>query len=128
MQTKIITRAKAEAMLASGKFDESFISHPNYHVRLKAWRKMGRPLYGTPTEQETFLKSLRTTRDKEFRLVQPGQKFRARDPRRPEVFEVVRVNGDKALCRTLSSGLSRMIAVVRLYGQKRKIAYEPVFS
>jgi hypothetical protein len=50
------TRAQAEKMLSAGVAPELFTKHSNYHVRYKAWRKMGQPL--PENGVETFLATL----------------------------------------------------------------------
>lgn len=54
------TRAKAERALAKGADPnaERFLKHQNYHVRAKAWRKMGMPLPEDAAEREKFLQSI----------------------------------------------------------------------
>lgn len=67
---KFYTRAKSEKLLAAGadptvtfRDDKGatrgrYTDHPNYHVRRKAWMKMGQPLPEDPTERAKFLASL----------------------------------------------------------------------
>lgn len=53
------TRAQAEKALSAGADPEQFTKHANYHVRAKAWVKMGRPLpEGKEEDQEKFLRSI----------------------------------------------------------------------
>ena len=56
--SKNMTRAKAEAALSTGESPEGFVDHPNYHVRLKAWKKMGKPLPENGAEVDVFLAKL----------------------------------------------------------------------
>jgi hypothetical protein len=66
---KLFTRSKAEAALANGadptamrdtdgKPHGLFTEHANYHVRVRAWVKMGRPLPEGLAEQNKFLLTL----------------------------------------------------------------------
>lgn len=55
---KSITRARAEKLLSAGSDPASFTKHGNYHVRRKAWVKMGRPLPEDRDEQNKFLATL----------------------------------------------------------------------
>lgn len=56
---KIPTRAKAEKALSAGADPQQYADHPNYHVRRKAWVKMGRPLMSEDTKgQNQFLTTL----------------------------------------------------------------------
>jgi hypothetical protein len=69
---KVYTRAQAEKVL--GKIPahnpnvplpkehqdwlNKFEKHPNYHVRVKVWAKLGKPFPATPAEQDALLFSL----------------------------------------------------------------------
>lgn len=55
---KKYTRAQAERALSNGADPAQFANHGNYHVRAKAWVKMGKPLPSDPAEQEKFLKGI----------------------------------------------------------------------
>jgi hypothetical protein len=55
---KKYTRAQAEKALANGVDASLFEKHANYHVRAKAWKKLGSPLPDGAEEQEKFLKSI----------------------------------------------------------------------
>ena len=55
---KVLTRAQAEKALTTGVDPEKFVKHPNYHVRSKAWKKLGCPLPTAQEEQEKFLKDI----------------------------------------------------------------------
>jgi hypothetical protein len=55
---KVWTRKQAEAALSQGSEPEQFVKHHNYHVRAKAWRKMGMPLPEDQEERTKFLASL----------------------------------------------------------------------
>lgn len=54
------TRADAEKLLARGvdPSEERFTSHKNYHVRVKAFRKMGSPFPENATERTKLCASL----------------------------------------------------------------------
>lgn len=52
---KKYTRAQAEKALSRGESPEKFTKHPNYHIRAKAWRKMGMPLPENAEERSKFL-------------------------------------------------------------------------
>ena len=68
---KFYTRAKSERLLAEGadptvtfRDDKGatrgrYTDHPNYHVRRKAWMKMGQPLPEDPAERAKFLASIK---------------------------------------------------------------------
>jgi hypothetical protein len=68
---KFYSRARAERELSAGAdptrtFENEkgvtvghFTNHPNYHVRKKAWMKMGQPLPEDPAERAKFLASLK---------------------------------------------------------------------
>lgn len=60
-RVKVVTRARAEYELSHGADPESFTKHANYHVRRKAWEKMGRPLPESTDEQNKFLATLQGT-------------------------------------------------------------------
>jgi hypothetical protein len=57
---KLFTRAKAEALLASGANpnEDRFVKHENYHVRQKAWKKAGMPLPENEDERAKFLSTI----------------------------------------------------------------------
>lgn len=55
---KKYTRAQAERALSRGVNPEIFTKHQNYHVRAKAWRKMGCPLPEDELERAKFLASI----------------------------------------------------------------------
>lgn len=57
---KIFTRNEAEALIAGGAdpSEERFVNHKNYHVRVKAWVKMGRPMPGDVGTHDAFLAAL----------------------------------------------------------------------
>ena len=55
---KKYTRAQAEKALTHGADPEKFAKHENYHVRYKAWRKMGSPLPEKTEDQNRFLATL----------------------------------------------------------------------
>lgn len=55
---KTYTRAHAEKLLASGSEPALFAKHGNYHVRCKAWKKMGCPLPEGSDELVKFLATL----------------------------------------------------------------------
>ena len=57
-EKKVLTRAQAERALSRGVTPEQFTGHHNYHVRYKAWRKMGMPLPEKIDEQNKFLATL----------------------------------------------------------------------
>ena len=57
-ETKHYTRAQAERALSRGVDPTTFTNHQNYHVRAKAWRKMGCPLPEDATERTKFLASI----------------------------------------------------------------------
>jgi hypothetical protein len=44
VKVKVVTRARAERALSKGADPNLFVKHGNYHVRAKAWKKLGRPL------------------------------------------------------------------------------------
>lgn len=52
---KVYTRAGAEKQLAAGADPNRFIKHVNYHVRAKAWKKLGKPEMGNAEEHAKFL-------------------------------------------------------------------------
>lgn len=52
---KIISRAQAEKKLAGGADANQFTKHANYHVRAKAWKKLGKPEMGNAEEHAKFL-------------------------------------------------------------------------
>lgn len=68
---KFYTRARSERELSAGadpaqtfRNDKGqtlgrFTDHPNYHVRRKAWMKMGQPLPEDPAERAKFLASIK---------------------------------------------------------------------
>lgn len=68
---KFYTRAKSERKLSEGadptatfRDDKGavrgrYTDHPNYHVRRKAWMKMGQPLPEDAAERAKFLASLK---------------------------------------------------------------------
>ena len=68
---KFYSRAKSEKLLSAGadpaqtfRNDKGttqgrFTDHPNYHVRRKAWMKMGQPLPEDAGERAKFLASLK---------------------------------------------------------------------
>jgi hypothetical protein len=58
-QTPTITRAEAEALITSGADPQQFTTHQNYHVRRKAWEKLGRPLPEDAGERAMILEDLR---------------------------------------------------------------------
>lgn len=72
---KKFTRAEAEKALAKGAdpSEKRFVQHENYHVRAKAWRKMGMPLPDDVSEQEKFLKSIHTSPEKVAGFVKMGE-------------------------------------------------------
>ena len=55
---KQYTRAQAEKLLSGGADPEQFAKHGNYHVRRKAWTKMGMPLPEDAEERAKFLASI----------------------------------------------------------------------
>ena len=57
---RLFTRSEAEGLIAGGAdpSEDRFVNHKNYHVRTKAWVKMGRPLPEGVEEQNTFLATL----------------------------------------------------------------------
>jgi len=55
---KVWTRKQAEKALSQGVDPEQFAKHSNYHVRAKAWKKMGCPLPEDEGERSKFLASL----------------------------------------------------------------------
>ena len=55
---KKYTRAQAERALSRGVDPQKFTKHSNYHVRAKAWTKMGKPLPDDSGEAEKFLASI----------------------------------------------------------------------
>ena len=57
---KIFTRSEAEALIAGGADpgEDRFVNHKNYHVRVKAWVKMGRPMPDEVKEHDSFLAAL----------------------------------------------------------------------
>lgn len=57
---KKFTRKHAEKALARGAdpSETRFTGHANYHVRAKAWRKMGMPLPEGAEERTKFLASI----------------------------------------------------------------------
>lgn len=57
---KKFTRKHAESAMARGAdpSDDRFTKHANYHVRAKAWRKMGMPLPEDTEEQARFLATI----------------------------------------------------------------------
>jgi hypothetical protein len=57
--TKTYTRMQAERLLSKGADPEPFATHPNYHVKRKAWTKMGKPLPSDPAERTKFLASIK---------------------------------------------------------------------
>jgi len=61
VREKVITRAHAEKRLTAGADPNTFVKHPNPHVRRKAWVKMGRPLPEDMDEQNIFLATLQGT-------------------------------------------------------------------
>lgn len=52
---KVYTRAAAEKQLARGADANQFIKHANYHVRAKAWKKLGMPEMGSAEDHAKFL-------------------------------------------------------------------------
>lgn len=58
-EEKKYTRAQAEKALSAGANPEQFVKHPNYHVRRKAWTKMGKPLPTNADERAKFLESIK---------------------------------------------------------------------
>lgn len=68
---KFYSRAKSERMLSAGadptatfRDDKGnmrgrYTDHPNYHVRRKAWMKMGQPLPEDQAERAKFLAGLK---------------------------------------------------------------------
>ena len=54
-----VTRAQAERALANGADPVLFKTHPNYHVRSKAWKKDGRRLGTDPAEAARFLETIK---------------------------------------------------------------------
>lgn len=81
---KEFTRMDAEKALANGadpaeqvtnkdgKKAGRFTEHPNYHVRAKAWRKMGMPLPEDEKEREKFLASIHVNPEKVAGFVKTG--------------------------------------------------------
>ena len=59
--SKKYTRAQAEKALSAGVDPEKFVDHKNYHVRNKAWKKMGKPLPEGADAQNAFLLTLQGT-------------------------------------------------------------------
>ena len=55
---KKYTRMQAERALTAGMDPEMFVKHPNYHVKKKAWKKMGMPLPDDAGERVKFLASI----------------------------------------------------------------------
>jgi len=55
---KKYTRAQAEKALTAGADPTLFEKHSNYHVRARAWVKLGRPLPEGKEAQEKFLANL----------------------------------------------------------------------
>lgn len=49
------TRAQAEKAISAGVSPEQFLKHANYHVRAKAWKKLGQPEQGSADEHAKFL-------------------------------------------------------------------------
>jgi hypothetical protein len=52
---KTYTRAQAERALSAGADPNNFVKHANYHVRAKAWKKLGQPEMGNAEEHAKFL-------------------------------------------------------------------------
>src|ERR1700690_557764 len=55
---KVYTRKQPEKALSQGVDPELFVKHHNYHVRAKAWKKMGCPLPENLEERSKFLASI----------------------------------------------------------------------
>lgn len=58
IRERVVTRARAEKLLSGGADPAQFTKHGNYHVRRKAWEKMGRPLPENTEEANKFLATL----------------------------------------------------------------------
>lgn len=71
---KKFTRATAlkELALGADPSEDRFTKHANYHVRARAWRKMGMPLPDDPVEVEKFLKSIHTSPEKVAGFIKTG--------------------------------------------------------
>ena len=54
---RVYTRAQAERIISNSVPDvaKNFLAHPNYHCRLKAWSRMGKPIPESQAEQDTLL-------------------------------------------------------------------------
>lgn len=76
---KVFTRKQAEKALTTGADPELFVKHANYHVRAKAWKKMGSPLPENSEERSKLLASLHIKEKVEVVEVEPEM------PQHPEV-------------------------------------------
>jgi hypothetical protein len=56
---KIITRAQALRRMSAGADPNLFVNHANYHVKARAWVKLGKPLPSNPEERTKFLASIK---------------------------------------------------------------------
>jgi hypothetical protein len=91
---KFPTRNKALEMLKAGANPEEtfinekmnqmsrFTGHPNYHVRVEAWKRMGRPMPTDKDEAEKFLASLHI-KPKEQMTEAQSMEGHASDPPQP---------------------------------------------
>lgn len=69
---KTYTRMQAERLISKGFDPSQFVSHPNYHVRARAWTKMGKPLHSDPAERTKFLASIKVKETVDASLESPA--------------------------------------------------------
>ena len=67
---KKYTRAQAEKAISAGVDPALFVGHGNYHVRVKAWCRMGKP---TPENQDQLNRLLVTFQGRPFPKDAEGQ-------------------------------------------------------
>lgn len=62
-EARQMTRARAERAISGGADPTPFLGHGNYHVRRKAWVKLGRPMPIDKAERAALATSLKVTLD-----------------------------------------------------------------